>query len=268
MNADSNAPSPAKFILAVFFATALAVGATALLGFNLSAPPRGFMFWTLLGFVCSVEFLAGVWTVNAFARARCQYRPSGATLAATYGIVAAFAATGILGILLYWLFRDDQGSRDPAFAAAMFAVGAAWFVLAFLLYAHDLRVQGVARPALDKRAEHLSLSHSLKASLARLRSLAPPSADLRKRAELLAKKLETAQSSLSHSHGGGIGSWEAGRANPANPEMDLRIRAAVESIDSALAPIPSGDDPAFAPALAELERHAATLSAAVAALGL
>ena len=268
MNADSNAPSPAKFVLAVLFATALVVGATALLGFNLSAPPRGFMFWTLLGFVCSVEFLAGVWTVNAFARARCKYRPSGATLAATYAIVGAFAGTGVLGILVYWLFRDEQGSRDPAFAAAMFAVGAAWFVLAFLLYAFDLRVQGAARPALDKRAEHLSRANSLKTSLATLRSLQPASGDLRIRAETLAKKLETAQTSLSHSHGGGIGSWEAGRANPADPELDLRIRAALESIDSSLARIPSGDDPAFASALPELERLAANLSAAVAALGL
>lgn len=268
MTADIQRQTPVKFLLAVIGLTAAAMFMTAIVGYLVTEPPRGFMFWVGVGFLCTIEFLVGILAVNIFARARCQYRPSGAILAITYGIVGAFAASGLLSILVYWLVRDKEGTKDGVFTAVLMAITAVWFIVAFLLYAYDLHRQAIARPSQEKRAEHQGYSRNLKPILIALRAIKTDTDDRRKSLELITKKLETIDVALAHSHGGGLGSWEAGRSHPINPEQDLSIQDAIRSIDAILLRLSSDSSQNVDAAVDELKHCVTRISTAVATLGL
>lgn len=212
------------------------------------------MFWVGVGFLCLIEFLAGILTINIFARARCDYRPSGAILAISYGIIGAFAASGLLSIAAYWVLRDDEGSKDGVFTAVIMVITVFWFIVAFLLYAYDLHFQAIARPAKEKRAEHKNYSRSLAPLLSALRAFQTTDDKIRTRVSIALKKLESVDGALSHSHGGGIGSWEGGRQHPSSSGEDQALQENIENLVS-LAPQLSGGATTDAGAtLAELEQ--------------
>jgi hypothetical protein len=213
-----------KFVLAVIGLTATAILVTATGGYLVTEPPRGFMVWVGIGFLCTIEFLAGILTVNIFARARCEYRPSGAILAITYGIIGAFAASGLLSIVVYWVLRDSEGSKDGAFTAAMMAITVFWFIVAVVLYAYDLHSQAVARPSKEKRAEHKNVAKSLAPLLSALRAFKTTDDSVRTRVSVALKKLESIDGAFSHSYGGGMGSWEGGRQHPSPSGEDQTLQ--------------------------------------------
>lgn len=268
MTSDVQRRSPVKFILSIIGLTALVMLTTGIISFLVTSPPRGFMFWVSTGFLYTVEFLVGILWVNTFARASCEYRPSGAVLAITYSIVGAFAASGLLSIIVYWVFRDANGSKDDVFTAILMGITVFWFAIAFLLYAYDLYTQARERPAMAKRAEHREYARSLKPILAAIRSVKPADDEHRNRLALLAKKIETLDGSLSHSHGGGIGSWEAGRSHQLSPEHEQAIQQSILSIEGVIPRLGNGSGPDFASAISEIEQSVARISIAVDALGL
>ena len=268
MTTDIQRQTPMKFLLAVIGLTASAMFVTATIGYLVTEPPRGFMWWIGVGFLCTIEFLAGILTVNIFARARCQYRPSGATLAITYGIVGAFAASGLLSILIYSIVRDKEGTKDGVFTAVLMAITAVWFIVAFLLYAYDLHRQAIARPSQEKRAEHQGYSRSLVPILSAIRALKTDNNERRTRLAIIAKKLEKLCGSLAHSHGGGTGSWETGQSHPVAPEQDQEIRENIEGIGRITHQITTGESTDIDSAMTQIEQGVTRISSAVNTLGL
>jgi len=226
------------------------------------------MIWVGVGFLCATEFLFGVLTVNIFARAKCQYRPSGAVLAITYKMVGAFAMSGILSIVVYWIVRDKDGTKDGLFTAVLMAITTFWFIVAFLLYANDLRTQAADRPAQEKRGEHKGYARNIKAALIGIRSVRTDSVERRRSLEVIAKKLEAIDVALSHSHGGGASSWEAPPSCSSNAGQDQVIQASIGTLESLLPELCKSGCTEFGPVDAELEQCVARLSSAVNALGI
>lgn len=223
-----------KQILTILAFTGFAILATNLIGYVMTEPPRGFMYWVGVGFLCLIEFLVGAIAINQFSRAHCQNRPSGAILAISYGIIGSFAVTGIISIVIYWIFRDEDGSHDGIFAGVLILITVIWFGVAALLYANDLRTQAQMKPVLEKREEHRNLALSLSPVLSQIRSLDLKNDRQLSQLDRLQKKIETLSTALKHSHGGGLGSIEAGGSNPVDPRQEEIIRIGIEEMSEAL----------------------------------
>ena len=163
-------------------------------------------------------------TVNSMTKTHARYCPSGATLAITYGVVGLFAISGFLSIIIYWSVRDMNGSGDGFFIAALIGIFIFWFVIAALIYFFDLHSQVVAQPVKEKRAEHREFARSLNPILLAIRSVKSNDDERRKRLAIIIKNLESINVALAHSHGGGIGSLEASRSHPSDPEEDNHSR--------------------------------------------
>lgn len=260
--------SPVKFLLMIIGLTALAMLATALIGYFVTSPPRGFMVWVVVGFLCAIEFLAGILSVNILTKARSQYRPSGATLAITYGIVGLFAASALSSIVIYWSIRDANGTKDGAFIAILMGIMVFWFIVAALVYAYDLHSQITARPAIQKRAEHREFARSLNPILLAVRSVKTDDDERRNRLSIITKKLEMIDVALGHSHGGGLGSWEAGRSHPVAPEQDQVIQDGIGMMGGILPRLSKGTSVDVEAALSEFEECVQRVSTAVNSLEL
>lgn len=268
MKSRDQSQGPWKFLAAVIGLTAFAIAMTVIVAYFVTSPPREFMFWVWVGFLCTIEFLLGILYVNTFARDRCEYRPSGATLAITYGIVAAFAVSGFISIFAYWAIRDEQGSSDIVFSGVLMALIVFWFVIAFFLYAYDLHSQSVLRPAQKKRTEHQGLSRNLKQFLYALHEVKTDSDIIRKRIETIIKKAEMAETALAHSHGGGSGSWESNQPNLINPERNQVILNSINSLNSIVPKLSQSLSENHETVFEELEQYIGQISLALEAQGL
>jgi hypothetical protein len=268
MTTGTPTQSPVKFLLTILGLTALAILATILIGYFVTTAPRGFMVWVTVGLLCTVEFLVGILSVNSLLTERSQYRPSGATVAITMGIVGLFAASAIVSLVVYRSIRDAGGTRDGSFLAVLIGIIVFWFIVAALIYSWDLRTQAVSRPMGEKRAEHRDLARSLSPVLSAIRSVRTEDDDHRSRLSVLTKRLEMIDVALAHSHGGALGSRETGRSHPAAPDQDRAIQDGIALIDGIVPRLsgrPSSDVDA---ALTELEQCVTRVLAAVNALEL
>ena len=257
-----------RFIVLIAGLTALAICTTIVIGYLVTSPPREFMFWVVVGFLSTVEFLAGILAINNLARMRHAYRPSGAVQAITYGTVGAFAVSGFISIIVYLSVRGPLETGESVFGAVMMGITVFWFIIAALLYAHDLRTQEVSGPTSDQRLEHHSYASSLEPILASIRAVSTGDDAQRKRLSVLTKRLETIEAALAHSHGGGIGSWERGQAHPSSPEQNQSIAQAVAAMSSIASRILTGTTAGNDSAIDELEGHVTALDTAVEALEL
>ena len=268
MHQETQLQSPAKFILAILGLTAFAMLVTTAVCYIGTSAPRGFMFWIIWGFLCTSEFLVGILAVNVFARTRCEFRPSGAILSITYGAVVGFAATSLLSILVYYYLRDDKGSSDHIFTAFLVLLTAIWFIAVFVLYANDLHSQSVSRSVTEGRETHRQFAEDLKPILVALRKVHPENYEIRKRLDAIVKNLEVVSTATSHSHGGGIGSWEGGNLHRINPEQEQIILAGIANLTGTLRLISSDSSPEWATVITQLEQSVVGLTTAVSALGL
>lgn len=219
-----------KLIIVVLGLTALTMATTAGLGYLFSSPPRSIFFWVAIGFACMAEFLVGVMAVNMYARSFCEYRPSGAIISITYSIIGAFTVSGLVAIFVYSVVRNEDGTMDAAFGGVMIAITVIWFSAALMLYAYDLRSQEGARPMLERRVAHRMQARSVAPMLSTLRGFKTNDDMLRARVSLAMKKLEAIDVALTHSHGGGSGSWEAGRQHTISPEHDQIIQDNIQAL--------------------------------------
>ena len=251
---------PAKFIGLRLGLTALVMLVTILSGLLIASFSPSFMFWIAIGFLCFIEFIAGLFSVNHYARAKEQFQPSGATVAIVWVLIGLFAITGLLAIGVYWAIRDGEGSGDSAFAGVLIALTTGWSVIATILLSNDLRHQAVNQPVMETRAEHRRQAHSLVASLALLRGITVDDDRSRLRLDHLVKKLEMVDTALSHSHGGGVGAWESGRGADVPPGSGDDIPTAVERITGLIQRISSAAPDDFAPCLENLEEETRRMS--------
>ena len=268
MTTERSKQSPTGFLWTVIGLTTLAVIATALIGFFVTSAPRGFIVWVMIGFLCAVELLVGIITVNTLAKTRSQYRPNGATIAITYGIVGLFAVTGFISIVIYWAIRGSDGTKDGSFIAILLGIMIFWFIIAALIYTFDLHTQAVSQPVKEKRVEHRENARSIKPILTEILSLKTEDENQRKRLSLVTKKLETIDTALAHSHGGGIGSREAGHAHHTSQEQDKVITDGIMVLGRILPRLSQGTQAEKDAALAEFEQNVTRMSVAVASIDL
>lgn len=254
MSCQVQEPRPLKFILTILGLTAVAVATTIAVGYLVTDPPRGFMLWVGVGFLCTVEFLVGLLTVNIFVRSRCDYRPSGAILAISYGIIGAFAVSGLIGIFVYSIVRDNSGSNDGVFSAVMIVIAVVWFIIAVLLYAFDIHSQSVISQANKKGREHEAIALSLAPLLHALRSFRTADNGLRGRACSALKKVEAIHVALAHSHGGGLGSWEGVRQHPLPSNEVEDMKEGIVAMAGLAARLSGESESDAGEALGELER--------------
>ena len=268
MTTEMPKKSPVKFLLTIIGLAAIAMVATVIIGYFVTSQPRGFMVWVLIGFLCTLEFLIGILTVNSMTKTRAQYRPSGATIAITYGVAGLFAISGLLSIVIYWSIRNTNGSGDGSFIAALLGIFIFWFIIAALIYFFDLHSQVVAQPLKEKRAEHREYARSLNPILLAVRSVKTSDDKRLKRLSIITKNLESINIALAHSHGGGIGSLETGRSHSLDPEQDKVIQDGIGMMGSILSRLSDGTSGDFDAALSELEQIITRVSAAVNSLEL
>ena len=266
MSKESRGPAAVKFVLLVLGLTGVAIGATAAVAYVFSSPPRGAMFWFVTVFVCVIEFLAGILAVNILALSRAKYRPSGAILAITYVMVMLYAASGLIATVVYLALRREDGSNDSRFLAVFLLITLLWFIIVAVLYAQDLFSQDTTRT--EKRADHDRRARSLKTALSTIRAVRTDDDKLRARLAVLAKRLEGAEIALAHSHGGGVGSWETGKAHPLSHEDDKVLAECIDKIGEIADRIPLGNQEEVGPAISEMETCASRLSSKVDALDL
>ena len=246
---------PAKFIALRLGLTALVMFVTILVGLLIANFSPSFMFWIAIGFLCLIEFIAGLFSVNHYARASAQLRPTGATVAIVWVLIGLFTITGFLAIVVYWVIRDGDGSGDSAFAGVLIALTTGWSIIAIILFSHDLKHQAVNQPVMATRAEHRRQAHSLVASLVLLKGITVNDNRNRVRLDHLVKKLEMIDTALSHSHGGGVGAWEDVGGGDDSPSASDDIRTAVERIVELIQRAGSTSPDDLAPCLESLEEE-------------
>ena len=243
----------------------LAVATPMTVAMLVTEAPRGFIFWMLTMFLCFAELAIYGLAMGALAAKAGKPRTSGASAILLWMIVAAYLAVGLVTILIYWAVRDSENPPDKVFAAIFGAITVAFFILAGLVRTWDLYFQGMERPVMERRAEHARKARSLAPLMARIRAL-PLEGDDRVLADRMVKRLETAETALKHSHGGGLGSHEGGAQHVVDPAAEADMDARIDDLDGVVAQLESGG--VDADGLAKLESVARSVEALVTALDL
>lgn len=238
--AEPNRFGVLKFGLVILFCTVLAVAITVGLAMAVTSPPRSFMFWVTTGFFVFFESLAGLLTLNLFSRSRSDFRPSGASVAAAFSSLVAFAVIGFISIFVYHMVRKGDGSGDGVFSAILAAEATVFFVAALLIYSFDLFLQGQMAVGTARRRQRQDLGRNLRELLSELRGCSFADGDLRTRLEQLKKRLQTHQSTLDHA-AGGVGSWESPRTNDAKNNELMSIIDEIANIAHDLCKFPTGE---------------------------
>lgn len=261
------------FILTVLGLGLLAMVATVYVGHELTRPAegqaRGFLVWFAIGFLCFLELAATLLLTTGLVRRRTQGRgPSGAAVQIILRLLVLYALVGAASIAVYSLIPGHTGDTDRTFVALMIAELVVAFIVAAVVYGHDLSMRSTITPVLEKRRQHAAKARSIEGVLAAL-AAAPLTADaLRLRRETLTKKLQALNVALAHSHGGGVGSKEAGLAHPDDPAAEETLDATLAEMMRAAMTLLAADAAAAETTLAALERLAAQVQAAVDALDL
>ncbi|MBI5723782.1 MAG: hypothetical protein HZA50_07490 [Planctomycetes bacterium] len=234
-----------------------------------SPQSRGFMFWFITGFVCFIEFLFYVLVTGALAGRIKKVRAGGAIAVATWGLVGLYGFAGLTALIVYALVRDPQGPSDLTFCTIFGLITLLVFMAAAGMRAFDIWVQGQGQGpgAAAIREAHVEKARTLAPVIGIIKSVAFADPAIVARVDRLVKKLEGVEISLKHSHGGGIGSREAGFVHKLDPALDSQATNLIyelEQTGSALAP--SGPDVDVK--LTRAEQIANQLQGIMAAMGL
>jgi len=247
------------FMLLVAVLTSVVVAATIGIFMLVTEPPHGFTSWSFLWFVSAIEVIAGLLTLNHFARARSEYKPSGAASIAVWYVFGLYAVVGLLMIAGYAIFANDDGRYDVKFAAAMIGLTVFATVLAAILTGWDLKFEKQERPVARQREQHRNLAAELQnASRSLAAAQTPP--DQLPRIQAMNKRLDAAFAALTHSHGGGVGSHESGSDSAIVAADELQLRHAVDQLQQAVGQLNTTSP---APDLTQIERSIVTLESAL-----
>lgn len=257
---DRQNPSASFWFMLVIIAIGLVVAVTTIfVGYTFSPKPLGFLSWVTIGFLCLVELLATVLGINSLAGRGRKRRPSGAILMISYGVVVGYTALGLVSIIGYALIRDDAGAGDGRFTAVLTAETVLAFVILTLLYAHDFFLGSVSAAVTKRRDHHAAEGRSVRSVLSVLQNLTLSDPDLLARRDALVKRLQSLETALGHSHGGGLGSREEGWQHPRDPAAEQMVDDAVGGLNATAAHLASAGPEAVGPDLEVMERFAAQL---------
>lgn len=245
----------------------LAIIATASVAYFVASPPRGFIFWISTGFICFVEFLAAIIAISTFTETRYGLRPSSATRAIIFGVVVAYAVTGLASILIYSVARGENGDSDGRFLAAIIGISIFWFVIAAILYGYDLFSQSAARPVAEKRFDHGKQARSLNGILFTVRALSISDDALRTRLSIIVKNLEGVELALAHSDGGSSHQG-SGISGADSAISDTVLTESIGEIGKMTALLSNGKPESYEAVITDLEGQTANLQSAVLVLNL
>ena len=265
---DENAKTASFWFMLVILAIGLVATVTTIyVGHALTDPP-GFMAWMTIGFLCFIEFLVTVLGINGLVGKRRRRRPSGAILIVSFGVVGIYAAIGLLSIIVYNVLRDSAGSDDSRFVAVLVAETVIAFIIVTLLYAYDFFIASASQALIDAREHHAAGGRSIRSVLGALKSLQLAEPELLQGCERLTKKLQRLETALAHSHGGGVGSREAGWQHPRDPNTEAMVDNTVGGLNAAGARLTAMGAEGAATAIEEMDRLAAQLESALDSLQL
>ena len=247
--------SATKFVILLIVLTVLVMGTTVTVAHLLTAPPRGYVYWVVVEFLCLIEFLTGMLVVNQFARARSKHQPSTPAVLAAWSILAVYAVAGLGVIFAFAAIRPEDGGGDVKFAAVFLALTVVLFVAAAFIYGFDLFAEGRERVIDEGRAAHKAEALSVRAAVLGLRQVETGDGPRMVRVDRLVKRLETIEQALAHSHGGGAGARELRRPET-DPAAQSRLSGRVAEIVAAAPALPSAPE-------AELDARLKTLEVAV-----
>lgn len=253
-------------VTSVMFLVSVCV--TLVAAFLLVEQDRGFLFWLTVGFVVLVELVAFSFTLGHLtARLRKDRdQVSVPMLVASWVTLVTYTFVGAASIIIYALTRDINDPADKAFAAVLMVETAIAFLLVLLLRSWDLFFRAGQPPIQNIRQEHRASGLTLQPVLGRLETMARRDPTLAISFEKIAKRLNIVQSALLHSHGGGIGSREAGVANGIDPAVETEMRDRLAKLSEAVETFDGGDHDGQQ--IAQIESLAEQLQNSVAALDL
>jgi hypothetical protein len=257
-----------KYVTITIVLSVIAILATALIGYFVTSFPRGLIVWSTITLLCVIEFFFCILSINILLTNRSRYKPSGATLAITYGIIFLFGLSDIITIIVYRFLRNFSGTKDTAFIAILIGLMIFWSIIASIIYANDLRTKATFQPVIQKRAEHRQLAQLILPLINTIRSIKAKSDVDRVRLSILIKNLESINTSLSHSHGGGSGSWDSPPLNQIPPNQEKIIQDNIFKISQNLPELSNNDANTYLPPLSEIEQCVTNISSIINNLGL
>jgi len=226
-------------VASVMFLVAASVTIAA--AFLLVEKDRGFLFWLTTGFVILVELIAYSFALGLLTSKLRKDQVSTPMIVASWVTLAIYAFVGTTSIIIYALIRDVDNPADHAFAAVLMIETAVAFLLVLLLRSWDLFFHASQPPIGSRREEHHAKGMTLQPLLGRLRTLNCPDPSQGVRLDKIAKRLDVVQSALIHSHGGGIGSREAGRTQALDPAVETEMSAVLVELQDAIKGLEDGD---------------------------
>lgn len=257
----------AKLVLLLLAATAFVMFLTLSAAYLFSAPPRSFMFWLSTGAACFIEFLVGMFFLNSYARSATTTRPSYPMLIPLFLLLVGYAVALFASLLVYWGLRDPSGSGDLLFCATLGLETGVFALIAALVYGWDAFFTGQERAVTEQRAEHKAVALSLHEALSGLDAVSgvPEAVTW---ADKLRKRLRSAENALAHSHGGGMGSFEAGTGQRVAPADAAALNEVVPALNHAAGLLASTPPAQVMTGLAEVETLSARLTALIERMGL
>ena len=162
-------------------------------------------------------------------------------IVASWLVLVIYGFVGAASIMIYSLIRDANDPADKAFAAVLMIETALAFLFVLLLRSWDLFFQAGQPPIAARRKEHRARGLTLQPLLGRLRTLTCPDPAQGVRLDKIVKRLDVVQSALLHSHGGGVGSREAGRTHALDPAVESEMSAVLTQLDNAVGGLRDGD---------------------------
>jgi hypothetical protein len=220
----------------------LAVAVTIAAAFLIVEKDRGFLFWLTTGFAIFVELAAYSLALGLLTAKARKKQISTPMVVVSWVVLVVYAVVGVASIIIYSAIRDADRPADKAFGAVLMIETAVAFLLVLLFRSWDLFFQAGQPPIALRREEHRAKGLTLQPLLVRLRAVNWGEPVLAVRADKVLKRLDVVQSALMHSHGGGIGTREAGQTHIIDPVAENGIQGALAEFESAVAALEAGTD--------------------------
>lgn len=227
---------------------------------------RGFLFWVTTGLLVFIELVAYGFTLSLLLARAGAPKVSTPMVVASWRILILYALVALISIIIYSMIRDKLHPSDRIFATVLMIETALGLLGVMLVRSWDLYFQANEQPMLAQREAHRTMARPLGPVLERLRAIRLADPPMAVRLGRLMKRLETVEQALSHSHGGGVGSREAGATHPGAPDTQELSAQGIADLDAVATGLEAGtNSDAF---LAEGEKLAARLQGGVSALEL
>ncbi|MCY2927569.1 MAG: hypothetical protein NT031_19445 [Planctomycetota bacterium] len=244
----------------------IAVGVTIAAAFLFVEHDRGFLFWVTTGLLVFIELVAYSFVLSLLVGRAGGVKVSTPMIVASWRILALYALVALTSVVIYSLLRDKDHPSDKIFATVLMIETALGLLGVMLVRSWDIYFQANEQPMLAHREAHRTMARPLGPVLERLRAIRLADPPMAVRLGRLMKRLETVEQALSHSHGGGVGSREAGVTHPGAPDAQELIAQGIADLDAVATGLEAGtNSDAF---LAEGEKLATRLQGGVSALEL